>query len=166
MIKLIQRLAKSTKAIAAVEFALIAPIMITLWCGVVETSYLLMAKRKLVATTYSCADLVAQERNVNSSNISDIISASKLIMLPFPDANLNISIVYIEFDPSDGDPEIDWSEPAGSGSGLEGEVTGMGGPGDKVVVVETSYDYKPLFADMIIGNVTLTERAFAKPRFK
>lgn len=166
MLNFIQKFAKSTKAIAAVEFALMAPIMITLWCGIVETSYLLMAKRKLVATTYSCADLVAQERTITSDNINDIITASSLIMTPFDSSNLNIAIVYIEFDASTGNPEVDWSEPSGSGSGLESEVVGMGSPGDKVVVVDTSFNYQPLFADMIFGNMTLSERAFAKPRFK
>lgn len=166
MIKSIQKIAKNTSAIAAVEFALMAPIMITLWCGVVETSYLLMAKRKLIATTYSCADLVAQERSITASKIDDIITASRLIMVPFDNSNLNINISYIEFNPSNGAPEIKWSEPGAAPADVEGEVVGMGAPGDKVVVVDTSFNYQPLFADMIFGNVTLSERSFSKPRFK
>src|SRR3546814_14824736 len=51
---------------AAVEFAFVLPILLTLFIGVVEGTNLLRLERKVVAAAQTAADLVTQRRHTSA----------------------------------------------------------------------------------------------------
>lgn len=72
------------KGVAAVEFALIVPILFILFLGVIEVSNLLIADAKARTATSSISDLITQDTDgvITSDELKVIAFASKQIMAP------------------------------------------------------------------------------------
>jgi Flp pilus assembly protein TadG len=167
MRRILQRLRHCTKGMAATEFALVLPILVLVYCGVVEFTALILVQRKVIAAAQSTADLITQESTVTSTDINDIVTAARLIFDPYPTATLSMTFASMRFDATTGQPAVEWQELSGGGVGgneLVPLAVGLGLPGEGVVITVITYAYTPIFADLITGTVTLTERAFARPR--
>ena len=86
-------------------------------------------------------------------------------MQPFPGgAHLTITSVY--HNPDSNAVSVDWSvsRNGGSNSGSFALPTGLTEKGDSVIVAEVEYDHTPLFQDFILGDITLHDVAYLKPR--
>src|SRR5207244_5254619 len=82
---LLRRWNGDTAGMAAVEFALIAPMMGVMFIGAVELSQAIMVDRRVTQIAGSTADLVARaETTISQSDISDIMKAGSFIMPPYP----------------------------------------------------------------------------------
>ena len=77
-----RRLANDTRGLSAVEFALILPVMITMYMGAVEFSHALTIDRRVTSVASSAADLAAQSKQVTSDSVTDIFTAANSIMQP------------------------------------------------------------------------------------
>lgn len=165
-IPLPRRLAANRAGVFAVEFALIAPIMIILLGGVMEVTNMLMAERRLVAATQTTADLITQETAVTSTDLSNIFRAARLVVEPFPDTNLTIGVASVRFDDIDGSPSVDWSGSFNAGVVVNPTIlaNGLGLAGESVVIVNATYSYQPVLAFFLSGAVGLQEQAFSRPR--
>ncbi len=75
---------RDQKGVAAVEFALIVPILFILFLGVIEVSNLLIADAKARTATSSISDLITQDSDgvITSDELKIITFASKQIMAP------------------------------------------------------------------------------------
>src|SRR5207244_1629235 len=66
----------STEGVAAVEFALIVPIMAIMFIGAVELSQAITVDRRVTQVASSTADLVARaETQISQAEITDIMKA-------------------------------------------------------------------------------------------
>ena len=91
------------RGIAAVEFALILPFMLTLYLGIVELSKGYMASQRMTLVARTLADLTAQQQqlqtggttNITDSIISNIFAASGAIMSPYSTAQLKMTISQV-----------------------------------------------------------------------
>src|SRR5947209_20035772 len=102
---------RDQRGIAAVEFALILPFMLTLYLGVVELSKGYMASQRMTLVARTLADLTAQQQqlqsggttNITNSIMSNIFGASAAIMAPYSTTNLKMTLSQILFsNKSDG----------------------------------------------------------------
>ena len=83
--------------IAAVEFALILPIMLLLFLGSFETTNLVLAYMKLEASAETAADLVAQTRVntvLQSTDFTNITNAAKQVLSPLPTSGVLLKIAF------------------------------------------------------------------------
>lgn len=80
---LLVKFRKAKDGLAAVEFALLLPVMIVLFFGVVEVSLALSARADVASTASTGADLVAQESTITSTDMANVFSAVTTIMYPF-----------------------------------------------------------------------------------
>jgi len=94
-------LRENDQGIAAVEFALILPLMLMIYMGLVELSRGMRAAQKLDLVTHTIADLTAQQLTGGQNNgqaglreadIAAIFSAANTLMAPLPVANLKMTI--------------------------------------------------------------------------
>ena len=153
------------RAAVASEFALILPLGVVLLVGTSEIGTVLLADRKVTRATHVGADLVAQVTSVTTSDLNDVFDAMEAIMQPLPSgAHLTISSIY--HDPDTNAVSVDWSvsRNGGSNSGSFSLPSGLTEKGDSVIVAEVEYDYTPLFRDFILGDITLGDIAYLKPR--
>lgn len=162
-----KRLAGDRRAVSAVEFALIAPLLILAYVSSIHLTLALSADRKLTAAAATVADLVAQNETVTSAAINDIFEAGRVLLQPFPAGNLQMRITSVRAD-SNGVAQLVWSEGAGMGARSPGDLPSLPAgvllPDSGVVVVEMSYPYDTPFTGVSFGNFTFTETAFMRPR--
>jgi len=154
---------------AALEFAIILPMMLILFCGAVEITNLYTADRKVVQAAQSCADLIAQEKSINSTKLADIARAVELVLEPYPSTGLAFRISSVEFDPLTGAPRLGWQQIIGgfSGAGRPAptqSAANLGLPGESVIIVDLSYNYTPLFSSILPDRFAINELAAARPR--
>jgi hypothetical protein len=80
-----------------------------------------------------------------------------------------ITLTSVYFDPSDNQVRVVWSQTRNGQARAQGSSfalpeSGMLLAGESVILAEISYAYSPLFADLILNQITLTDQAYLKPR--
>ena len=158
------------QGMVAVEFALIIPVMLTIYFGTVETTNALTAARRVTNVTQTAADLTAQVTTVATSDLNDIFAASTAILTPFPTTGLKVTISSITASASNASTTtVAWSKAYGGGTArsTNSSVTlpaGLTTAGSSIIMVETTYTYNSPVAEFITGPITMTEVAYLKPR--
>ena len=92
-----KRYAKDQRGVAAVEFALIVPILMLLFIGTLEISLMVAVDRKISRISSSVADLITQDTGdgYTPEALDKIADIAERIMYPYDD-EVNISIVGVE----------------------------------------------------------------------
>jgi Flp pilus assembly protein TadG len=158
------RFAGDRRGVSAVEFALLAPLMITLYLGSVEVTDGVIADRKVTLTAAALANLTAQVTTISSSDMTNIMDASSAIVAPFSASKLKITVSCINID-ANKVATVKWSVTR-SGTPRSGVVTipaALAVPG-QLILAEASYDYKPTIGYTITGTLTLADRMYMSPR--
>lgn len=163
--------------IAAVEFALILPIMLLLYIGSVETSALISMDRKLQTASGALGDLVARSNTtISADTLKDYFLAAAGIMTPNPTADLRQVVTQIRV-AADGTATVMWSRQYQNGIMSVGTKhranTGFTLPAamrdiaksNYVIVSESSYDYPPLYGFAFNQTINLYRENFFVPRF-
>jgi Flp pilus assembly protein TadG len=154
----------------AVEFALIIPVMLTMYFGTVETTNALTAARRVTNVTQTAADLTAQVATVSTSDLNDIYSASAAILAPFPTDVIKMTITSVVANASSAtNTKVAWSKAYGGATArsTNSSVTlpaGLTTAGTSIIMVEVSYNYTSPIASFITGPILMTEVAYLKPR--
>jgi len=163
----ISRLASDRRGVSAVEFALIAPLLITLYIGIVQVTLGLSADRKLTAAASTVADLVAQSESINGGGLADIFAAGDAVLQPYPSDGLSIRVTSLRAD-SAGNISLVWSQGRGMVARRAGELPdlpeGVLLPDGGVIVVESGYAYAGPFGESEIGEFNLSETVYMRPR--
>jgi len=161
------RLRKDKRGVAAVEFALAAPLLLVLLCGIIELSNFMMAARRVSSAAHTAADLISQETDITSAELSELFQASRKVIEPFDEGLLTIGAASVRFDDGTGDPTLDWtgSYNGGSVSNPLTTATGMGAAGESVLIVTSTYAYTPVLGLVMTGTYTLSETAVTRPRY-
>ena len=166
MLKLARHIASDERGSAMVDFALVLPILLMLFVGVVEVTNVLRLDRKVVAAAQTTADLITQRREVSDAQLNDFLRAAELILEPFPVSDFAVGISGIRYHPSSGDPEVTWTKSRNGGS-VPNALTvaqGLGERGEGVVVVRVTYNYTPVFFDFVLSATEIEETAVMRPR--
>lgn len=146
--------------IAATEFALLLPIMILLFFGMVEGSDALTVSRRLSNATNSIADLAARQAEISQAEIDDIMIGVTRQLEPTDVSQLSIKLVSVEIDPQDSNSLIvHWSrdneqgEPYAPGSIYNGvdDITTLRAP-NTLIVVEVDYTYASGLTNFVFDN--------------
>lgn len=155
--------AGTEKGAPAVEFALLVPVMLILWCGVIEITQYVLVKRKVIAAVQSYGDLISQEIQVDDSELSDIRTAVDMILFPFPTENLTIQVSSISYNSSD-EAEIEWQLPNTGADAFLDDIANLGSSGTGLIYVSAKYSYEAIFPTIFGGDKSLEEKSYLKPR--
>ena len=77
-------LSRDTRGIAAIEFAMVVPLMLVLFFGTVEFSSGVAVDRKVTLMARTLSDLTSQNISVTDTQLTNIFNASTGIMTPYP----------------------------------------------------------------------------------
>jgi len=172
LIRFFSRLARDVRAVSAVEFALILPIMITLFLGGTELSQAIAVKRKAVLVNRTIADLVSQDSTITTAEITSIFNASAAVVAPYSAAKLKIVVSGVKVDVN-GVATVDWSRAFQATARAVGSSvalpTGINTPcADPtkacLVFAETTYEYTPPIGYTIVGMLPLKDNMYMRPR--
>lgn len=105
-----KQLARCSDGLAAVEFALVLPLMLLLFFGALEASDLLTVKRRIANAGNSLADLVSHEPNITVAQLNDSIIGVTRLLEPTDTSTLEIRITSVIKGPVETDPvTVHWS---------------------------------------------------------
>ncbi len=163
----LSRLRQNQSGVAAVEFALIAPILITLFLGAVEFSQAITVDRKLTALASSTADLVAQSEEINDTEMANIFQASTAILTPYGTASLTVVVTGITIDGS-GDATVTWSDTyQGTARSTGSSVTlppALVVNNTCLVMSETTYNFSSVVGQFLTSGVNMDDTFYLRPR--
>ncbi|MCJ8507749.1 pilus assembly protein [Rhizobium lemnae] len=112
----LQRLLGDRRGVGAVEFAILAPILIAIYITCFELTIGLSVSKRVTKATGTVADLVTQQTSVTKLYLASMIDVSKAIFVPYNTSttNLKLKITGISVD-STGTPKVVWSWDQGGG---------------------------------------------------
>jgi Flp pilus assembly protein TadG len=161
----ISRLARDQRGVSAVEFALMAPMMIGLYLGCVEISDGVGADRKVSLTAAALANLAAQVATIRTSDMTNNLDASSAIIAPYSATKLKMTVTCLSID-STGNATTKWSVTR-NGSANSGVLTipsALAVPNSHLIFTQVSYAYTPTVGYTITGTLTLSDKMFMSPR--
>ncbi|WP_321343184.1 TadE/TadG family type IV pilus assembly protein [Breoghania sp.] len=166
---LLSRLIRCQRGVAAVEFALVLPILISLLLGATELTRALTYDRKVTQAGYTVGDLVAQSDSISASDVTDIYAAATKIMQPYPSDGLSVVISSVVFD-EDAKASVAWSCTNGTDpwpTGVTPPITipdGLKLANTSLIITVSSYPYRPTFDAIIPDTIEMGETFFLRPR--
>lgn len=104
----VRRLRGDRSGVGAVEFALIAPVLIVLYMGSLEISVAMSVNKKLARAASTVADLVTQDESVDKAFLASMVNVAQSVMTPYRSDGLKIKITGISIDAS-GVGRTSWS---------------------------------------------------------
>ena len=94
---------------SAVEFALLLPVMMTLYLGSVEASQGIATNRKVTLTAHALADLASQYTDITNADMSNILAAGSAIIAPYSASNLQEVVSELSIN-AQGQASVVWSD--------------------------------------------------------
>lgn len=168
------RFRREEGGMAAVEFAMIVPVMFFLFVGAVEFSQALTVDRRVTQSASSVADLVARVTRLDTTAVDNLMKVVEQLISPYDVNALTVTVVSVKAENSGGpDPKmtVDWSRnnktqtPYARGSVYSNIPKGLISVGESVIVGEATYNYTPLIFNYFIQNAfSMEERFYLKPR--
>lgn len=162
---LFRRLRGDRRGVSAVEFAMLAPVLVAMYFGLAEFCQGFMAQKRAGQSAAIVADLVTQRSGVTGAELDDLFNVGGQIMKPFSSATLKLRVTSVTRGTDDVN-RIGWSRGKGLPA-LTGTMTlpaGLVERGQTVIVAETTYDYdSPV--DYLMPSITkFSHKFYMRPR--
>ena len=162
-----RRFSRDRRGLAAVEFALIVPLMITMYFGALEITDALTVDRRVTLATQTVADLVAQSAVITDGDMTDIFAATAAVMAPYDAANLQMRVTSVVAD-SDNNTKVAWSDGYNMSARSKNEPitlpAGLTEGGDSVIYAEVKFTYSSMLGEYFTSPIVFTDEAYLRPR--
>jgi Flp pilus assembly protein TadG len=163
----IRGLRYNEQGISAVEFALIAPLLIILYLGAIEVSLLMEVDRRVTQTSASLGDLTARLSTVTDSDMAEMFAAAKVLMEPYDASTAQMRITSI-VDNGNGIPKVAWSDAYNMSAYTKGTTitmpAGIMPDSGSIIMAEVSYEYVSNFGYVVSTSKNISDKFYLRPR--
>jgi Flp pilus assembly protein TadG len=163
----LEQFAAECRGISAVEFAMLLPVMMTLYLGTVEASQGIGADRKVKLTASTLADLTTQYTNITDADMSNILNAGSAIIAPYSATNLKETVSELSIN-AQGVATVVWSNTLNGTALTAGQTVtvpaSLAVPNTYLIYAQTQYSYNPTYGYVMVGTITLSDQSFMSPR--
>jgi Flp pilus assembly protein TadG len=167
MIRSLRKFARDQRGVSAVEFAMLAPLMLTMFFGSVEVSQGISIDRKLTLTARTVADLASQVTNINNADMTNLLKASQAVISPYSTTALGVTVSLIKID-ANSKATIEWSDTLNGTARSKGSSVTLPGallvPNTSLVWGEVKYSYTPTIGYVMTGTLNLSDQLYMRPR--
>ena len=175
----LRRFAANESGVSAVEFAILLPLMITLYLGSVEITQAVSADRKMSLVASTVGDLIARTDTscISETEITTTFKAGTAVLYPFDTTKMKVAITQAIVDDKKQAKVVEgsggnggWSRVYNGATKRSGDVTAAipqalretEGP---VIWAEAYYTYVPTIGRVIAKDgINLGETIFLKTR--
>lgn len=169
--RFLRRFARAKKGTAAVEFAIIAPlIMVPLLLSSVELIDALGVDARAQNAAASLADVVARDTSVSDAEVEGYWDALEVLMYPNSTDNVDVRITSIRIIDS-STAEVVWSEvkgggmtPMQAGSRVTNLDERMMIPGTSIIMADSTYTYDSPVKFLFENGATFRHTAYRRAR--
>ncbi len=173
----LRRLIGGREGVSLIEFAFMAPILVSLLIGSFEIARFVLLNQKLNRLASNSSDLVTRSETMSEAELDNIFAAGEFITSPFSMANKGVVVISSVSNPGPDDttpPVVNWQQRSdilvtfASEVGIEGGAASLPAgltlrAGQDIIISEVIYDFEPImFADMT--DKTLYHVSFHRPR--
>jgi Flp pilus assembly protein TadG len=168
MITFLKKYRRDEKGAAAVEAALIMPVLLFMYMGIVDLGNALVVNKKAVSAAQIASDLLARQETVDDADIEDAMVAARLALQPYETSSFGIDIAGIRFDTPAAVPTLIWRETFNMTPNDEviAETNGLGLENEGVIAVTVRYVYDPVFMYILDEFWETNEVAIVRGRKK
>jgi len=163
----VKRFIGECRGISSVEFALLLPVMMTLYLGTVEISQGVAVNRKVKLTAHTLADLATQYTDITNADMSNILNAGAAIIAPYSATPLQETLSEISINAA-GVATVVWSDTLNGSALAVGSTvnvpTALAVPNTYLILAQVQYAYNPTYGYVVTGTLTLSDQIFMDPR--
>ena len=167
MQRALRELSGDNSGLAAVEFAMIVPLMLVLFFGTVEFSSALAIDRKVTVMARTLSDLTSQNTSVTDTQITNFRNAGVGVLTPYDATPIKSTITELYVDPTTKVARVQWSKgdaPRGAGSTVAIPAALQVG-GSYLIYSEVSYKYVPIVGYVMAkAGINMSEYNNTRPR--
>jgi Flp pilus assembly protein TadG len=153
--RLLKRFRRNDEGVAAVEFGLIASLMVMLMLGTVDISNALTMHWKMTQLNRTMADLTSQVRQVTTADMTAIFAASAATLRPLQGGNLPHMVVSSVVIDGSRVARVCWSSAEGGPALARGSVVTL--PSAAMAVPNSS---------LVVSTVSLQYSGYILPNFE
>jgi Flp pilus assembly protein TadG len=160
---------KDRRGVSAVEFALIAPILIMTYLALAELTLGMMAGRRTSHLAATIGDLAAQSEALTDANVTDLWAIGSSMLQPFATgSDLKVRLTCVTMG-ADKVARVNWSDghniaEYADGSTIATITTDQISEGESVVMTEVEYDYTSPIGEFLPGDTHFKDVFFHHPR--
>ena len=163
----LRRFLRDKRGVSAVEFAMLLPLMITLYIGGVEVSSAIAVDRKVTLVARTLGDLVSQSTALNADDMTNILNAATTVVQPYSDTLIKITVSRVDVDGT-GAAKVIWSKTKNGSARAANAAVTLPDPlktaNTSLIWAESEYAYTPAIGYVITGTMTLKDQIYMRPR--
>jgi Flp pilus assembly protein TadG len=164
---LLRRFRRDGGGVSAVEFALVLPLLLSLYIGSMEVSQGIAADRKVTLMARTVADLASQVSTITNADMNNLLNASAAVMQPYSASALKITVSSVVVD-AQGRATIAWSDTRNGTARTPGAAVSLPAallvPNTSLVWGEAEYTYTPAVGYVVTGPLALKDQIYMRPR--
>ena len=169
-----RRFLREQRGVSAIEFGVLAAVLVTMLLGVAETGRFIYLNLKIGNVVSNVADIVARSEIASEDEITSLFTAVPVMFSPFDSTGrFAVIVTGVVRHEDDEPPVVAWQATGGpvsapSDVGVQGgeaetpdDLTFVGG--DALIVAEIVYTYETWLLGFV-PTKTIRNHAFARPR--
>lgn len=169
LFQILRRFARENKGVAALEFAIIAPLlMVPLLLGSVDLIDVMGANKRAQNAAASLADVAARDTEISDTELASLWRGLDVLLYPNATAGMEIRISSISIVDS-STARVIWSEGHGGMSARQAGSTvaldnRMMTVGTSIIMVESVYKYDAPLGFLFQNEIRMTHNAYRRSR--
>jgi Flp pilus assembly protein TadG len=158
---------KSTRAVAAIEFAMILPVLMVIFLGSFDAGRAIAIYMKVRSATYALASITNQYSTIQASDMTSITGATSVVLAPYSSSPVVVTISQITIS-SKGVATVAWSYSRGGTARAQGSSITIPSTLDVdntyLIFAEVSYQFTPMFGYFALGGIAFSDNLYVTPR--
>jgi Flp pilus assembly protein TadG len=166
---LLRRFGRDRSGVSAIEFALLLPLMLTIYLGTAEVTQGIAVDKLVKLNASTITNLVAQYTTISTSrDMPDLFKATSQIMAPYPGLSPATVVSCVNIDAS-GVAKVGWSQPSsGATARAQGSLVTLPAalrkPNTQLIMGESSLAYHSALQFFPMGTWNLYAVTYMFPR--
>ena len=173
LVSVYRRFVASTRGVAAIEFAMILPVMLILLLASFDGGRAIAVYMKVRSATYTLAAITNQYTTIQSTDMASIVGATSVVLAPFSSSPVVVTISQIKIS-SASKATVSWSYSL-NGTALTqtssvslptllASNNSCGSYPCYLILGQVSYTYTPSFGYFGKGGIALSDSIYVTPR--
>jgi Flp pilus assembly protein TadG len=167
--------AASTHGVAALEFAMIMPILAIIFLTTFDGGRAIAVYMKVRSATYALAAIANQYSTIQSADMNSIVGAASVVLAPYSSTPTVVTISQLSMS-NTGKATVSWSYSLNGAARLQGAAVTLPSnlqPANNatcssypcyLILAEVSYTYTPVFGLFTSGTIALSDNLYVTPR--
>jgi len=173
--RLYRRFADSTRGVAAIEFAMIMPVLVLMFLASFDAGNAIAIYMKVRAATYALGAITNQYTTIQSTDMTAITGATAAVLAPYSGTPTIVTITQIKATSATA-AKVSWSYSPTSGQAQTVGATVNNLPTNLaknscnntypcyLIYAAVSYTFTPTFGYFITGTLNLADSLYVTPR--